>query len=146
MVISWYVVGVHYIPATAIRPNRKNTLHIPRSDQFDVEIGDVIGLAFYDDNPLIASQETDTENAGTALWVGFDTVGNDILTNIDEIVVANMLFNSKPIRDIYPQTPTSFLVSFSATVQVNEPEGRNVTIRYHSVKCDLLWRKSPPTF
>ena len=77
---SWKIVGINDIPATSINANQKSTYVVPENAQIEVRSGDVIGIAQYDNNPLIAA---DTSNTATTVYVGYDPAAGQIFTEQD---------------------------------------------------------------
>ncbi|XP_072050643.1 uncharacterized protein [Amphiura filiformis] len=62
---TWNIIGINDIPASNVIANRVNIYNIPTGDRIEVQTGDVIGIAHYDDGPVIAADAADASNPGT---------------------------------------------------------------------------------
>ncbi len=108
---QWTIIGTNNIPASDVVANRKCTYVVPSGDRIQVQNGDVIGVAQFPRNPLIAA-DPDSDN-GTLLHIGVNPMTLNVL-NVNEI------FNLMPdgmMSTVNQNDPKRFRVSLSATVE-----------------------------
>ncbi|XP_072050645.1 uncharacterized protein [Amphiura filiformis] len=81
---SWTIIGTNDIPVSDVVPNQKSTYIVPVGDRIEVQNGDVIGIAQYHVNPLIAAGSSyfhGSTGSGTLLHVAINAQTSNYLTN-----------------------------------------------------------------
>ena len=75
---TWTVVGVNDIPASEVRANLKSTYVVPYDDRVKVQIGDVIGIGQYTNNPIL---DASIPGSGTPFLIAVNPSTSVLLTN-----------------------------------------------------------------
>ncbi|XP_072050644.1 uncharacterized protein [Amphiura filiformis] len=125
----WKIIGVNDIPVSSVVANKikKNTYIVPAGDRIEVKRGDVIGIAQYDDNPLLASDLSET---GTTLYVAYSTETSEILSESEITdLKPGSIIKTVTIETLGGAGP--LLVSFSAEVEP-ESQGNGAAHLYQS--------------
>ncbi len=73
----WTVIGTNDIPASDVIPNEKSIYVVPSGDRIEVQNGDAIAIAQYDDNPLIEASSNDN---GEPVYTGLNSETSNQLT------------------------------------------------------------------